>query len=195
MNQKIYKLIIISLIFTLSNISQADDKKIKTFAEFGEKVTKIPIKNIKEVLLDLPSHIHFFPYVEESRVIKKIDKKSFVIYQRIKFPWPMDDRETIARWTIRESENSFRIDFVDDKTVASPNKGKIVRVPRSFGYWLLTSEADSTKISYYSKGSPGGNVPNVIVSLFSGKIGQDVVDAVLEETEKRIKKKKLAQVK
>ncbi len=89
-------------------------------------------------------------------------------YGIVDFPWPLDDRDYVIH-TVTKQDVSTNIVTIESKSIEHEAKkctSKYVRIPRHHNRWTLTPlEKNKTKLEYWLKTDPGGNLPDGIINM------------------------------
>jgi hypothetical protein len=128
-------------------------------------------------------------YVSESRIIRRTDRDSFVVYQRFDFLWPFQDRDIVAAVSIHRNYRTGRIgahiNAVNDSTI--PIKKGCIRMT------AMTGEIEAaylhrtrTGIVYSESFDPAGNFSHMPAEFVS----ENMPRIVLTELKKTVRKNK-----
>ncbi len=117
-------------------------------------------EEVLAVIVDADQGHQWMDRCTESKLIKRIDEKSFLTYTRIETPWPLEDRDLVVKTTIRK-EGEKIICSMRNAPNAYPKQKKVVRMPRYEGSWTLIPLANgATQVISEGKTSPGGSIPD-----------------------------------
>jgi len=103
----------------------------------------------------------------EARRLEPSTNTSSLYYCRLDFPWPMSDRDFIARSRLRQDPGS-RIVYIDVKGLPAyrPKEEGLVRIPElSIHYELQPLAENKVQMTYRLHSDPGGNIPTWLVNL------------------------------
>lgn len=134
------------------------DARIKTF----RGVTRFPIENpasIEALLNDypaIPRWMHFISSGVETSRRSYLDR---TLRFTTELPWPISDRDVVARLTVVQEGNNVRIAAIGDKS--APHLDGYVRIPELIGrldfrFFPATKE---TEVTYEIVLDPGGYIP------------------------------------
>lgn len=127
---------------------------------------------ILKVMEDIPAGPKWLFNCKESRLLKKINRQTHIIYNATKAPWPIDDRDVVIK-SVTEPQwnkgkviirlNSIRYDY--------PKREDHVRMPALNGaYVLAILGMNKTRVTYRIKANPGGSLPAWLANLASKAI-------------------------
>ncbi len=138
-----------------------DGYKIKAFKAVG--LVEADILAVYNVIMDIENYPLWYP---DSEVGEVLDEKDSLQVRRIvfKLPWPFYRRDIVNGFLTQPEKDRIYIEIYS-ASEAKPALKKIVRVPRSEGYWLLQQEGSSTRIIYSAVGDAPG-IPSWIVNIF-----------------------------
>lgn len=94
-----------------------------------------------------------------AQLITTDNRTSSIIYQQIKSPWPVSDRDVIIRSSLVYEKNRVILYLKSVSDPAVPEKPGIVRIKDLAGTWILEKNGTSTLVSYQIKINPGGSIP------------------------------------
>jgi hypothetical protein len=134
------------------------EARIKTF----RGVTRFAIEHpaALEALLNdypaIPRWMHFISSGEETARKTYVDR---TLRFKTELPWPVSDRDVVARLTVTQLGNKVLISATDDP--AAPRDDNYVRIPDlngrlDFNFFPATKEAE---VTYEIVMDPGGNIP------------------------------------
>ena len=125
------KLLLISALLTASpwllspDIPWSPSKSGHGVKVYTRPVAGTPIKEIKAeleldcsvntaiaCLTDIPSYNQWIYQMTEARVIKTISNTEFQVYQRVKTPWPLDDRDVIGHYVLKQDPRSLDVSII-----------------------------------------------------------------------------------
>ena len=103
------------------------------------------IETVNNALSDIPNLASWMPDCLVSKIVKKKSENNLTIYQVIKTPWPLDDRDfTFETKIIRKDNKIIRtVNAVSDG--AYPPVKKYVRIKNMSGRWILSSVGGKTR--------------------------------------------------
>ncbi|PCI21852.1 MAG: hypothetical protein COB62_02465 [Piscirickettsiaceae bacterium] len=137
--------------------------------DFKADITvQAPIELVRQYMLSLEEHTKWMHERKSSKVIKKLDDKTTIVYSITNAPWPVTDRDAVVSFTVSDGNTAelMRFDVENVEGYVPANEG-MVRVPYIKGYWeLIKVTAGSTKIVFMNAASPGGSLPDWLADSF-----------------------------
>jgi len=146
------------------------------------------IDTIASILLDIPAYPSWIEYIKESKVIKRIDKDNFYVYQRFKFFWPYNDRDIVVKVSIdrRYGEGILHADMKAVQESMYPVQKDCIRMKEMSGEITVKYvSAGVTEGNFSERFSPGGRVPDWMAKKINEYIPLVVLTKLKEETKKR----------
>jgi len=118
-------------------------------------------------VLDVSSHPKWIYQCKHVKVLKMTSDSTWYYYAQSSTPWPVLDRDYVAKVVVRKSNNNSIIingygvpDYV-------PEKKDIIRLPYSVSEWKFTSlEPDKVYVQLFLSVDIGGVVPPWLLNLF-----------------------------
>lgn len=120
------------------------------------------------VLMDVNTATDWVYATKSSVLIKQFSPSDLVYYSEVRLPWPMSNRDFIARLKAKQDART-KVVTIDGPTVSDyvPVKDGIVRVTKSEGNWVLTPAGPHRiKVQYTLRTDPGGDLPAWLFNLF-----------------------------
>jgi hypothetical protein len=116
----------------------------------------------------LEEHTKWMHERKLSKVIKKLDDRTTIVYSITNAPWPVTDRDAVVSFIVSKGNTTDHIRFdVENVEGYVPVNKDMVRVPYIKGYWELIKMTDnSTKIVFMNAASPGGSLPDWLADSF-----------------------------
>lgn len=151
----------------------------------GETVLNADIMHVLAVLLDDQRSTQWAKGADETRVLRKLDARSQLIYAHSRQPWPVRDRDLIMKRTLEvlEPGRAYRLHLVctpDER----PELEDVVRVRTcETSFVLRATDANHTQIDYRVQADPGGKIPAWIVRRASRSIPLDTLIALAKQLE------------
>ncbi|MEO1254949.1 MAG: START domain-containing protein [Bacteroidota bacterium] len=139
-----------------------DGFDIKAFKAIG--FVDADIYAVYNVIMDIENYPKWYPDCESGEVLAQEEDTLQLRKIVFKLPWPFYKRDIINGFVTSHKRNSIYIEIYNAPDFA-PEERKVVRVPKSEGYWLLTKQGDKTKITYSAVGDAPG-IPAWIVNIF-----------------------------
>ncbi len=163
----------------------------------GKCVLDAPIEVVFEVMDDSSQYHLWFGDCIEQIVVKRMNEYNKFAYHVVNVPWPLGDRDAIAKvsikadWkkgkivqrvdSVRQPEDSkFGMDKVTEE------KGR-VRMPVMDGIFTYSRIApDKTEFEYIAIADPGIALPGWLLNIFSTKQPHDTLKNIKEEIKKPV---------
>ncbi len=126
------------------------------------------ISTLVGVLTDYENYKNWIYSTSHSQTLSKISNTEFTMYQIVKTPWPLDNRDVCLKVKVAQDPKTF---FTTVHSHAEPSlKGIVaglVRVRTNTGSWEITPIAkNKVNCTYFLKTDPGGAVPAWILNMF-----------------------------
>jgi len=134
------------------NISETGIKELKITTQF-----KTSLNSIIALFNDVPANTEWVYSSKVSKITEKLAPNDIYYYSVSDFPWPLQDRDLIVRFT----STSY------SKEEKYPLQKGIVRVTIFDSKWILTPlPGGKVNIEYTVKTDPGGNIPVFLTNMF-----------------------------
>lgn len=148
---------------------------------FTRSVAGTPIKEIKAeleldcsintavaCLTDIGSYPQWIYQMSEARIIKQISNTEFQVYQRVKTPWPLDDRDVCGHYVLKQDPTTHDVSLITHAVPkVLPAVSGVVRVQKNRTTWTIKPIAkNKNKCEYFLLLDPAGQVPAWIINLF-----------------------------
>lgn len=119
-------------------------------------------------LTDIPSYPLWIYQMTEARVIKQINNTEFQVYQRVKTPWPLDDRDVCGHYALKQDPNTMEVSLLTHSVPKIlPAVAGVVRVQKNKTTWIIKPIGKhKNKCEYSLLLDPAGEVPAWIINLF-----------------------------
>jgi len=146
-------------------LREAKDSKIKEVRITME--VQASLSAVVSVLRDPDAYAEWVYKCAESRLLGEADKKECMYYSRIDFPWPIKDRDLVARSSLVQDPNTKQITI---RSVAHegqlPEQKDAVRIPAMESRWILTPLSNG-KVQMENRiwSDPGGSLPAWLVNM------------------------------
>lgn len=130
-------------------------------------VTEASLSNVVAVLKDIPGFTEWIYACAEAKAIEQKTPNQSIYYSRIDFPFPMSDRDFIAKSKLRQDPETKEIfiTVVGDYDYL-PEKKNIVRLPQLRINWHIKPLGGRrVQIEYHLLSDPGGSIPDWLVNL------------------------------
>jgi len=155
-----------------------DDKGIKVYTRTNNEthlkdfkadiVVQSPISVVSQQIQALEEHTKWLHERKLSKIIKKLDDRTTIVYSITNAPWPVTDRDAVVSFTVSKENTAEhkRFDVENVEGYVAVDEG-MVRVPYIKGYWELIKVTDnSTKVVFMNAASPGGSIPDWLADSF-----------------------------
>ena len=146
----------------LRDAADSDIKEIKI-----ETTLDASLDAVVSVLKDVPVYSDWVYKCLEANRLEASTNTSSLYYCKLDFPWPMSDRDFIAKSQLRQDPNSRTV-YIDVKGLPNykPAKDNIVRITNlSIHYELVPLSAKSVQMTYRLHSDPGGSIPAWLVNM------------------------------
>lgn len=143
-----------------------------TFKAVGFVDAKIEV--IGAVFRDIAAHPRWMADTKETKVLKTIDRNTYVFYNVINVPFPYRDRDMIINNdAIYNLENgTATVTFSTTSDMMCPDEGRRLRLMPGMlegAFYLEFFGRNKTRVTYMHKADPGGNIPVGIANAFKLK--------------------------
>lgn len=103
----------------------------------------------------------------EAYHLKKINHNEEVYYNRVDFPWPLDDRDLIVKnILVQDSITKIVRSESFNKPTYIPAKEGIVRMPKLHLWWEFTPRDNGlVDVEYFLSSDPGGVIPAWMINM------------------------------
>ena len=129
------------------------------------------LSQLVAVLLDVNTAPEWVYATKVATLLKQVSPSELIYYSEVRLPWPMSNRDFIARLITTQDPNTHVV-TIYGPTIADyvPEKKDIVRVKRSEGKWILTPVTPNhIRVEYTLRTDPGGDIPAWLYNLFVTK--------------------------
>jgi hypothetical protein len=147
------------VIQTYSRIKQGKDY-YETRAIFRVKSTPQKVAN---TLLAIDKFKTWLPNTIDSKVMSRTNDSLFFAYTVTSAPWPLSNRDTYFKVSIRKVNNAYTITF-EGRMNEYPLQAGRVRVKDFHAVWKITPlKTGEVEIDYVASFDPGGGAPNWVI--------------------------------
>lgn len=136
------------------------------YSNYEEFKSEMVVESAPEVIIrylkNIDDYKEWLPDCLESKRLDSISDSEQVNYILTAVPWPYEDRGFAYKFSIVPLDpNSRQLKvLIDNRPEYIPKRKHIVRIPKSKGFWILTSlNENQTKVIYQMHVEPGGYVP------------------------------------
>lgn len=149
----------------------------RTFPDSKFKAIKVQLEleatlsQLVAVLMDVNTGASWVYATKTSVLLKQISPAELVYYSEVKLPWPINNRDFIARLKVSQDPNT-RVVTIDGPTMPDyvPAKKDIIRVKASEGKWIIAPTGKGyIRVEYTLRTDPGGDLPAWLFNLFVTK--------------------------
>lgn len=126
------------------------------------------INTIVGCLSDIPAYPQWIYQMSEARIIKQISVTEFEVYQRVKTPWPLDDRDVCGHYAFKQDPTTGDVQLNTHAVPkVLPAVQGVVRVQKNKTTWTIKPLGKNrNKCEYFLMLDPAGDVPSWIINLF-----------------------------
>lgn len=147
------------------------DSQYSGFKMFrGEVLLDSNLENALEFLKDVAKATIWLHDCKESKLLESITENHYRVYQVIKAPWPVHDRDYVLDIQVKRSpqEGKAIIEVTGlNRPDLAATTSKRVRVTELHGIWTLIEQSeDSVKIVYETEANPTGKIPAWLANAF-----------------------------
>jgi hypothetical protein len=129
------------------------------------------LSQIVALLLDVEAATQWVSHTKSAYLVKKVSPSELYYYSEVSLPWPLDNRDFVARISISQNSHTKVV------TVEAPaipgwidKKTGVVRIDHSVGSWSLTPiNGKTTRVQYVLQVDPGGVIPAWLVNSLSAQ--------------------------
>lgn len=127
------------------------------------------LSQVVALIMDVDAGEEWVYGTKTSFLLKKVSASELYYYSEVDIPWPINNRDFIARLKVSQDPQS-KVVTISGPTEANylPVKPNIVRVAHANGRWVLTPIKNNlVQIDYTLEVDPGGTIPVWLVNLFA----------------------------
>lgn len=165
------------------------DRQFPTFRGTGR--VKHNIFDVFATISDANRNKEWMHQCVGSKLLKQVDDKTRIIYNRTDAPWPVKDRDVTlrAKLNIITPQKEIKIRFRAIKTGLMGEVKDVVRMPVLEGHWYLVAMGeDKTLVEYQVNADPAGELPDWLVE----QVSKDLPLHTLRNLRKQVSKTKAA---
>ncbi len=139
------------------------------FKEFkGVAYINASMEKINKIIDNISGLTKWMPNCIISKTIKKNSENHIILYQELKSPWPVSNRDFVVESFIKKTPGKIIRTLKAINYPAVPVKKGKIRITDMKGRWILTKKGDNkTLVVYQVKSNPGGTLPASIANLAS----------------------------
>jgi hypothetical protein len=134
----------------------------------GDALIEAPLAKVASVIRDVSRSRDWVADLVEIRVVREVSSSERILYQRVKTPWPLDDRDFVCRetseWKPAENTVVFHLRATED--AAAPAKSEsVVRGEVIDCSFTLVGQGSRTRAVADVQVDPRGCVPKWAVNM------------------------------
>lgn len=134
-------------------------KATRAIAEFDASPERI-----LGILSDPAQSMQWMDRVAVSKMVRRINETSFIVYNLIELPWPMDDRDLVVKVDVQREGEKIIMSMVNAPS-EYPQQEDVIRMPKYTGKWILEPIAgDRSLVTSESFSTVGGSIPTWLLS-------------------------------
>jgi hypothetical protein len=133
---------------------------------------------IGEALRDIPAQPQWMHKCSESHIVKKFDRNNLIFYTVIGTPFPAKNRDLVVSNKTTYDLNMARAIIIANPTNEPPVplQNDRVRITDFYARFIIEFIGrNKTGIIYQYRADPGGNLPGVVVNIFSKSISHETL--------------------
>lgn len=146
----------------LRDAQNSNVKEVKIETTFDASMS-----TIISVLKDVPAYPDWIYECMGAKRLEASTQTSSLYYCKVDFPWPLDDRDFIAKSKLSQNKSNGRV-YIDVKGMPSyiPNKDGVVRIEDlSIRYEFIPLSNGKVKMNYELHSDPAGSIPTWLVNM------------------------------
>lgn len=134
-------------------------KATRAIAEFDASPERIA-----GILSDPSQSVQWMDRVSLSKMVRRIDANSFIVYNQISLPWPMDDRDLVVTVDVKREEDRITMSMRNSPSEYPEQEG-MIRMPKYVGTWILEPlPGGRSLVTSESFSTVGGSIPDWLLS-------------------------------
>ncbi|MCB0558573.1 MAG: START domain-containing protein [Lewinellaceae bacterium] len=146
----------------LRDAENSNIKEVKIEAIFDASLS-----SIITVLKDVPAYPDWIYKCAKSERMEPGTNTSSVYYCEVDFPWPLSDRDFVAKSALRQDPGTKNV-YIDVKSAPAylPEKDGLVRIATlNIQYEFIPLSENEVKMNYRLHSDPGGALPAWLVNM------------------------------
>ncbi|MBX2963887.1 MAG: hypothetical protein KF687_15355 [Cyclobacteriaceae bacterium] len=144
----------------------SENERFKTLkAEFT--ISNSTIKELEKFMWNVSNYPDWQYNMTSATILRKdSEKETMITRSEIDAPWPVENRELIAQFSVKNFSDAGHIQFTV-KSIPSdhPLTKGLVRVPFSHAQWEVKKVDNNINVVYTMRIDPGGSVPPWLVNM------------------------------
>jgi START domain len=141
---------------------EANDKFKSLRAEF--ELTHTTAEELKNFLWNVSNYKTWQYNTLEADTVGVFTPNQLTYRALVDAPWPVDNREMIARMTTHQTPNGLNI-TIRTYPYSQPPPDGVIRVPFFEANWTIVTQGAGLKLTYALRIDPGGSVPAWLVNI------------------------------
>jgi len=124
------------------------------------------LEQLSQFILDVPNYTQWQYNTIAAKMIKKISASEQIYHTVIEAPWPVTNRDMVVHLKSETDQSTHGIIITTESQAGIlPRRVGVVRVPSSYGKWIVTKRSKNRlQIKYTMQIDPGGSVPVWLVN-------------------------------
>jgi len=128
-------------------------------------IENISIEELKAFMFSVSDYPEWQYEVIEATILKKISPDEMIFRVVADAPWPLENRELIARFSTAICDAEHANFYTSSIPFDFPQNEDLVRVPYSYARWDVVRIDNSLHVTYKMHVNPGGYVPAFLVNM------------------------------
>lgn len=144
-------------------------------------IVKAPVPVVESVLRDFGAWKNFMFMAKETKAVDLPGVKDLPdskhLYFRQGLPWPVSDRDLVAKFDFFVAKSAGEVRIMGKKVNADSMASKgVIHMPVGEMQWILKpAEGNSTEVTYQCLVSPGGQIPTSVLNFVIKQIGVETI--------------------
>jgi hypothetical protein len=146
----------------LRDAQNSNVKEVKIETTFDASMS-----TIVAVLKDVPAYPDWIYECISAKRMEASTQTSSTYYCKVDFPWPLDDRDFIAKSKLSQNKSNGRV-YIEVKGLPDymPNNDGVVRIEDlSINYEFIPLSNGKVKMNYELHSDPAGSIPSWLVNM------------------------------
>jgi len=147
-------------------IYTANMKNSKYDAVYGTMIVNSGVNNLVALVRDTEACQQWADLCKESRVEKKISEVEYYVYTYNDIPFPVTDRDVVAKVNWSQDPNSLDVIMLTEPVMGIVEKTGAVRIKEADSRWyFLPQEDGTTKVETFAHINPNGPTPAWLTNM------------------------------
>lgn len=142
-------------------------------------VVKAPVPVVESVLRDFNAWKNFMFMAKETKAVDLPGVKNHTdtkyLYFRQGLPWPVSDRDMVAKFDFFVVKAAGEVRIVGKKIDKDLTSGSVIHMPVGEMEWTLKPVEGGTEVTYQCLVSPGGQIPTSVLNFVIKQIGVETI--------------------